>query len=131
MAQKNFKPLHQKHKPNKVHDPLRQKTQAMYQTTAWQKYRTRFLQTNPECYACGAKATVVDHVTPHRGDENLFKQTDNHIPLCVEHHNKVTALFDKRRMPVEKKIAWLNAQRHNGTTEWRPKRVKVLPSYEG
>lgn len=130
MGHRNFRPNHQIHKAKKTHDPIRKKTQAMYATTAWQNYRTRFLQINSECYACGAKATVVDHLRPHKGDENLFKQTDNHIPLCESHHNTVTALFDKRGMPIEKKIAWLNQHRHNGTTDWTPKRVKVLPRYE-
>jgi 5-methylcytosine-specific restriction protein A len=35
-------------------------------------------------------ATVVDHITPHRGDQNLFWDRTNWQPLCQTCHNRKT-----------------------------------------
>ena len=56
---------------------------AMYDET-WERYRRSYLNINRYCYCCGKDATVVDHLVPHKGDEMLFKKTDNHIPLCAK-----------------------------------------------
>ncbi|MEZ0212451.1 MAG: hypothetical protein ACAH27_05805 [Xanthobacteraceae bacterium] len=32
-------------------------------------------------------ATVVDHITPHKGDEDLFFRRANLQPLCKRHHD--------------------------------------------
>lgn len=42
----------------------------------WRSSRNRFLKANPLCVRCKAegrlvKATVVDHIKPHRGDKKL------------------------------------------------------------
>lgn len=95
----------------------------------WEKYRMKFLEVNPNCYACGSKATVVDHIQPHKGDEKLFKKTDNHLPLCFKCHNTVTALYDKRYVkgnPIDPKLKWLAQMRINYNCT---SRVKVLPVY--
>jgi 5-methylcytosine-specific restriction protein A len=62
----------------------------------WQAYRLKFLKANPYCIMCAqegrrARATVVDHITPHRGNVPLFWDTNNHQPLCTLHHNSVKA----------------------------------------
>jgi hypothetical protein len=95
----------------------------------WKAYRKRFIETNPRCYACGSTATVVDHLRPHKGDEKLFKQLDNHLPLCETCHNRVTGLFDKRFVvggSLDSKIKWMQLQRLNRGLTFR---VKVLPYY--
>ena len=106
----------------------RQAQMNLYDPT-WEKYRLRYLHHNPTCYACGAKSTVVDHLRPHKGDEKLFRQLDNHIPLCTSCHNRVTALFDKKFAvggSISSKIQWLGLRRYErGLTE----KVKVLPYY--
>lgn len=38
-----------------------------------------------------AAATVVDHIVPHRGDEGLFWNPDNHQALCAQCHNSAKA----------------------------------------
>jgi len=43
----------------------------------WEKARTRFLKAQPLCVRCMeqgrlTRATVVDHIIPHRGDAKLF-----------------------------------------------------------
>jgi 5-methylcytosine-specific restriction protein A len=40
------------------------------------------------------KATVVDHVIPHKGDYQLFWSRSNWQALCTYHHNKKTVEKD-------------------------------------
>ena len=61
----------------------------------WQQARARFLQKHPLCVLCLANgkteaATVVDHKTPHRGDDKLFWDQENWQPLCKMHHDEKT-----------------------------------------
>lgn len=78
----------------------------------WNRYRFRFLHYNKKCYACGSDATVVDHIRAHKGDDELFKNLSNHMPLCRQCHNTVTTMFDKRSTPLtEAKIKWINERR--------------------
>lgn len=61
----------------------------------WNRARVRYLKEHPLCVRCMAqhrmvKATVVDHVTPHRGDAVLFWDEDNWQPLCKACHDKKT-----------------------------------------
>jgi HNH endonuclease. len=63
----------------------------------WQQARAQFLREHPLCVMCQAvgrveAATVVDHVTPHRGDQSLFWRRSNWQPLCATHHSR-----DKQR----------------------------------
>lgn len=99
---------------------------------SWRNYCARFLAVNSQCYACGQKATVVDHLLPHKGDDFLFKKLDNHIPLCDKDHNFVSAKFDRKYIIGSSnymKIGWLNSRRMP-TDTWTPKPVKVLASYD-
>ncbi len=65
-------------------------------TYRWQMASKAFLDHHPLCVRCEAEgrstpATVVDHITPHRGDRNLFWDARNWQPLCKRHHDKKTA----------------------------------------
>jgi len=60
----------------------------------WQKARATFLGQHPECARCGADATVVDHIIPHKGDQQLFWDTSNWQPLCKRCHDAKTASED-------------------------------------
>jgi len=42
------------------------------------------------------RATVVDHIKPHRGDRELFWDQSNWQALCKAHHDKKTGLEDSR-----------------------------------
>jgi 5-methylcytosine-specific restriction enzyme A len=60
----------------------------------WRKARALFLAEQPLCAYCHREgrvtaATVVDHVTPHRGDPGLFWDAGNWQPLCKIHHDRV------------------------------------------
>ena len=61
----------------------------------WQKARARYLKEHPLCVEClkngrGVTATVVDHITPHRGNPILFWDEGNWQSLCKPCHDKKT-----------------------------------------
>jgi len=63
----------------------------------WQQARERFLKKHPLCRHCQQQgnltpATVVDHITPHKGDQQLFWDEANWQPLCKPHHDVKTGL---------------------------------------
>ena len=69
----------------------------------WQKASRLFLQEHPFCVEClkedpprYVKATVVDHIVPHRGDAHLFWDKNNWQPLCKRHHDLKTGREDSR-----------------------------------
>lgn len=66
----------------------------------WRKARSRFLKVYPLCERCKAqgkyvKATVVDHIIPHRGDEALFWDEGNWQALCKPCHDSKTMTEDR------------------------------------
>ena len=65
----------------------------------WQKIRTMHLSEYPLCVECQKQgkltaATVVDHITPHKGDWTLFNNPANHQSLCASCHSFKTAAED-------------------------------------
>lgn len=65
----------------------------------WHKVSTFFLSLHPLCVMCEKKgivtaATCVDHIIPHRGDYNLFWDSENFQALCASCHSKKTASED-------------------------------------
>jgi len=68
----------------------------------WQKESRKFLTEHPLCVRCMqqvppryVKATVVDHIVPHRGDQKLFWDRSNWQPLCKHCHDQKTRLEDE------------------------------------
>lgn len=66
----------------------------------WRKARLKYLKAYPLCVRCKeqgrlVRATVVDHVTPHRGDKVLFWDENNWQSLCKSCHDKKTMKEDK------------------------------------
>jgi 5-methylcytosine-specific restriction enzyme A len=58
----------------------------------WQRARLGYLAEHPLCVMCQEQgrvtaATVVDHIIPHRGDMELFWDSDNWQSLCKPHHD--------------------------------------------
>ena len=60
----------------------------------WQRARIVFLAANPLCRPCSLKspplvtaATVVDHITDHKGDPVLFWDQNNWQPSCEHCHD--------------------------------------------
>ena len=65
----------------------------------WRKARARFLADHPHCAECARKdrlerATVVDHIVPHKGDLVLFWRQTNWQPMCKPCHDAKTARED-------------------------------------
>lgn len=60
----------------------------------WRAYRQDYLRVNKQCRTCGDKATVVDHIIPHKGNKGLFWTRFNHQPLCKTCHDRKTATQD-------------------------------------
>lgn len=62
----------------------------------WRKARLYYLQQHPLCRPCQAKgflrpATIVDHITPHKGDVALFWDSDhNWQSICKPCHDLKT-----------------------------------------
>lgn len=67
----------------------------------WQAARKTYLMSNQLCVKCKENnkyipATVVDHITPHKGDQSLFWDQDNWQALCKQCHDKKTLTEDVR-----------------------------------
>lgn len=65
-------------------------------TGAWDKARKAFLARSRWCRRCGAPATVVDHIIPHRGDQALFWDKSNWQPLCTPCHSGAKQRLERR-----------------------------------
>jgi len=86
----------------------------------WQKERKHFLANNPLCVYCMKQAkittaTVVDHIVPHKGDDNLFWDANNWQPLCKTCHDSVKQSEERGSvrtaygvdgLPIDKKAHW-------------------------
>lgn len=86
-------PYCDKHKP--LHKNDRESAGKRGYGSKWQKARVRYLHSHPLCVACQkegrlTKATVVDHIVPHRRDQKLFWNSENWQPLCKPCHDKKT-----------------------------------------
>jgi 5-methylcytosine-specific restriction protein A len=68
---------------------------------AWQKARAEHLYNNPLCVMCEAEgivriATVVDHMDPHRGNQEVFWNRARWQSLCAHHHSSTKQRDEKR-----------------------------------
>lgn len=68
-------------------------------TVRWQKARGEYLSRHPLCVICmrGGQvtpATVVDHIVPHKGDDDRFWDVTNWQALCKPCHDYKTAVED-------------------------------------
>lgn len=72
---------------NKRHDANRPSASKRGYNHAWRKARVKYLDLHPFC-RCGAKATLVDHIKAHKGDNALFWDRTNWQPMCAPCHNR-------------------------------------------
>ena len=68
---------------------------------AWQRARAGYLRSHPLCRMCEAvgryqAATVVDHITPHRGDQVVFWNSANWQSLCASCHSSAKQREENR-----------------------------------
>ena len=86
-----------KHKPQKAPRRASAEYHGWYSLSIWtDDLRPAQLLREPFCRACAARgvrtrATVVDHITPHRGDWGKFIDPANHQSLCKTGHDRKTA----------------------------------------
>lgn len=85
-------------RPRAAHDD-RPSAHARGYDRRWRRARAAFLQLHPLCADCEQRglvtvATVVDHVRPHKGDQDLFWDETNWQPLCGPCHSTKTARED-------------------------------------
>lgn len=78
------------------HDASRPHVAARGYDSQWRRERADHLAANPWCVRCGAKATVVDHITPHRGSRFLFRDPSNRQSLCTSCHSRWKQSVEKR-----------------------------------
>jgi len=69
---------------DKIYDAKRPSARQRGYTKEWELAARRFLASpgNGACVACGARATVVDHRIPFKGDEGLKWDRNNWQPMC-------------------------------------------------
>lgn len=100
------------YKPQKTSGTKAFRIPSWYEDPEWVAYSKRFLIHNPQCYCCPARARAVDHLIAFKKNIDLFWKVDNFIPLCSQHHNTVTANFDKFNPPkTREKLEWLSNMR--------------------
>lgn len=78
------------------HDRNRPTAAARGYGARWREFARRFLRQHGACAFCGANATVVDHIVPHRGDTSIFWRAGNHQPLCAACHNSRKQRAERR-----------------------------------
>lgn len=71
----------------------------LYNSNRWRMGRLHFLTRNPLCVECSKNgraepAKVVDHIQPHKGDSELFYNSQNWQALCKPCHDRKTATKD-------------------------------------
>lgn len=64
---------------------------AITATPKWRAISSAHRAKHPLCEWCGEKGTTVDHIKPHRGNEDLAFDPDNLQTLCRTCHNKKSA----------------------------------------
>ena len=88
----------------------------------WQKARDSFLRNNPLCVDHKSRgyvvaATVVDHIKPHRGDQDLFWDRSNWQALCKICHDSHKQRLEKSGIesgcgndgiPIDSRHHWNN-----------------------
>lgn len=72
----------------------------LYNTKRWHRLRWYQLQKEPCCASCARRkritpADIVDHIIPHRGDEELFFDADNLQSLCKHCHDSEKQQLEK------------------------------------
>lgn len=72
----------------KRYDQNRPSSSARGYTGEWRKARAEFLRQHPFCAMCGCPSSLVDHITPHRGDKALFWNWNNWQALCTSCHSR-------------------------------------------
>ena len=111
MGERVYKPRHNRttgtFSPRKF-DPAGDADRKLHESEKWRRFSRKFLAVNKECYVCGLKSEVTDHLEPSKGRKEIFEKNLNFLSLCIRCHNTVTAKFDAKFVPgdsIEPKIS--------------------------
>lgn len=71
------------------HDRRRPSARERGYTVEWEHARAEYLVANSHCQheGCGAPATIVHHIKPHKGHMRLFWNRANWMPVCQPCHD--------------------------------------------
>lgn len=77
----------------------KQDHQSLYDLRRWRRLRAAHISAHPLCASCFKRdriveAKVVDHITPHLGNEKIFFDPKNLQSLCFSCHNRKTSKYD-------------------------------------
>ena len=85
----------------KLHPEITRSASKRGYGSRWQRISREYLQAHTLCVRCMkkeppryTKATVVDHIVPHRGDQKLFWDRGNWQALCKSCHDEKTLKED-------------------------------------
>lgn len=62
----------------------------------WRRASKEYLAAYSSCVRCGRPASLVDHITPHKGDDRLFWDRRNWQPLCTPCHSGAKQSQERR-----------------------------------
>lgn len=87
---------------------IRGRVGKLHSTYRWQQKRARQLAKHPLCRMCMdegrvTKATVADHIKPHRDDPDLFWNGELQS-LCGPHHNSTKQALEKGGKPKPMRV---------------------------
>lgn len=93
---KQYRP-HATAKPTRPAGPKRASREERGYDWRWRRASKVFLRANPVCVECRSRgraeaATCVDHIRPHKGDQELFWDQENWQSLCFRCHNRKSAV---------------------------------------
>jgi 5-methylcytosine-specific restriction protein A len=95
------------------HDPL-------YDRARWKRLAAHHRRVEPVCRMCRADGItmaveVIDHVIPHRGNLNLFFDSNNLQALCSHHHSGAKQREEVGSVVIDKTIGadgWPTSPQH-------------------
>lgn len=71
----------------------KRKNESLYRTCEWRQLRKETIEKNPCCYYCGSVDNLqVHHITPPKGNRDLFFDTDNLMVVCRYCHSRLTGI---------------------------------------
>lgn len=84
-------------KPKTPWDGAARPNDALYNTHRWRVLRANVVRKYGQCAVCGSTDNLtVHHITPPRGDGELFFDDGNLIVLCKACHDRQTAQEHRR-----------------------------------
>lgn len=90
-------PMHEEFVPGTSHRPPASWA-SLYRSARWRALRAKIIKRDGGCVVCGHdKGLVVDHIIPHRGNEELFYDEENLQTLCAFHHRIKTDMEIRQR----------------------------------